>query len=175
MPDRIKFFGLSMASPVPACARFSLSRQHRQPKRAVRNLLALTLVVLLHTWGTGNSVTNDVQQDFISAQASRRPKQVQYFYDQVRLGDFEPTSRNFVARSAKASETSDDELIFQFSPEEDSQAPPQEKPSERFSGSTKGWLRIIGLGGVAFLFTICLLLISGGGVAPTWLVGERDF
>ncbi|CAE8588909.1 unnamed protein product [Polarella glacialis] len=46
------------------------------------------------------------------------------------------------------------------------------RKEDTYSGSTKGWLRIIGIGGIGSVLVLIFLLILGGGVAPSWLVGD---
>eukprot|EP00931_Biecheleriopsis_adriatica_P121432 TRINITY_DN96519_c0_g1_i1.p1 TRINITY_DN96519_c0_g1~~TRINITY_DN96519_c0_g1_i1.p1 ORF type:complete len:150 (-),score=14.57 TRINITY_DN96519_c0_g1_i1:89-538(-) len=76
------------------------------------------------------------------------------------------SEKRCVVQGAKAPQDVEAERVtLQYSTDDD--AATQEK-LQRWSGSTKGWLRIGGIAVIAIAAVGILLLLSGGGTAPAW-------
>eukprot|EP00435_Cladocopium_sp_Y103_P043385 s1559_g12.t1 len=45
----------------------------------------------------------------------------------------------------------------------------RKEQEDRWSGSSKGWLRILGIGVFGLAFLLIFILILGGGYVPSWL------
>mmetsp|Transcript_26519 Transcript_26519/g.54782 ORF Transcript_26519/g.54782 Transcript_26519/m.54782 type:complete len:181 (+) Transcript_26519:99-641(+) len=72
-----------------------------------------------------------------------------------------------IARAAgKESIDSVPQLEFEVDPQDEAERRARE---DRWSGSTKGWLRILGIGVFFVAFVLIFILIIGGGYVPSWL------
>ncbi|OLQ00864.1 hypothetical protein AK812_SmicGene16452 [Symbiodinium microadriaticum] len=72
-----------------------------------------------------------------------------------------------IARAAgKESIDSAPRLELEVDPQDEAERRARE---DRWSGSTKGWLRILGIGVFLVAFLLIFILIIGGGYVPSWL------